>query len=388
MTHLLACRQGMALVIACTACVLAPLSSSRSAWAAEAGDASHSAPASSATAPAAVAESTASGQPQIATITTARVRQGQLHRTLTVYGTVVPATGTTRTISLPYDAEIDRWTQPIGAHMPVGAVLGAAHPTADVIATRAEALASETAARRDVDVITAKHDLQLATQQDVFQAESVVRIASIRAAAWRTRCPDEQVTLTAPMAGMLLAVNVTAGQVVPAGTPLAVMVTGSQEARLGLEPRDMDALPAGALFTVTVSRSADVSLPPTAASVVSGIVDPETRLMSILVPMAPGNAAFGAAVSATVEGQGPTGLLVPRGALVRDDDTATWQVFSIVDSIAHPIPVTLLAESGDDAVVAATGLSQDQEIAVTGSGVLADGMRTQHEATPAVREAP
>ena len=315
-----------------------------------------------------------------ATITVAPVRQGQLTRALTVYGTVVPATGSTQVIAVACDVVIDQWTVPVGAPLPAKAILGRAHITAETVAARNEAFAAEVAAHDDLRVIRARHDLKLATQQDLLQAVNAAQIAEVRATAWRTRCREEQVVFFTPVVGFLLSANVTAGQTISAGTPIAIVSTGAQEARLGIEPADAQALGSNAQFLMSVAQQPALHLPPTAASVISAIVDPDTRLLTALVPMGTGQVPFGSAITATVDRLGPTGLLVPRGSLVRED--GGWCVFTIEDEAAHHHVVTLLAESGTDAAISAADLRTEQLVAVTGSGVLTEGMRVQ-SATPA-----
>ena len=124
---------------------------------------------------------------------------------------------------------------------------------------------------------------------------------------------------------------------------------------------------------------------------ISAIVDPDTRLLTVLVPLnqelkqEPREMAlvpFGSAISAQVDRQGPTGLLVPRAALVRENDG--WCVFVIAADVAHHRAVTLLAESGSEAAISAADLHAEELVAVTGSGVLVEGMRVNHDAeTPA-----
>ncbi len=319
--------------------------------------------------------STSTGSTSTAVISTAAIRRGQLSRPLTLYGTVVPATGSTYTITLACDAVIDRWLLPVGAPLPGNTVLGEAHLTAEAAALRSEAFANETVAQEDLRLLRARLELKLATQAELVQAESAAHIATVRATAWRTRCPDERITFVTPVAGTLLATTVTQGQIVSAGTPLAVVATGAQEARLGIEPDDAQALASGTPFTVVVSRQPDVHLAPSAASMISALIDPDTRLLTVLVPIGQGQVAFGSGLSATVERQGPVGLLVPRAALVSSD--AGWCVFTISDSVAHVVAVTITAEYGAEAVIAGERLAPEQLVAVHGSSVLSDGMRVQ-----------
>lgn len=319
--------------------------------------------------------STSTGPTSTAVISTAAIRRGQLSRPLTLYGTVVPATGSTYTITLACDAVIDRWLLPVGAPLPGNTILGEAHLTAEAAAVRSEALANEAVAQEDLRLLRARLELKLATQAELVQAESAAHIATVRAAAWRTRCPDEHITFVTPVAGTLLATTVTQGQIVSAGTPLAVVATGAQEARLGIEPDDARALTSGTPFTVVVSRQPDVHLAPSAASMISALIDPDTRLLTVLVPIGQGQVAFGSGLSATVERQGPVGLLVPRAALVSSD--AGWCVFIITDSVAHAVAVTITAEYGAEAVIAGENLAPEQLVAVHGSSVVSDSMRVQ-----------
>lgn len=341
--------------------------------------------------PATHAEASAEADATTASITVASLRQGQLIRPLTMYGTVVPATGSTQVITMACDVVIDQWLIPAGAALPAKAVLGRAHITPEAAAARNEAVVAEVAAHDDLRLVRARHDLKLATQQEVLQAVNAAQIAEVRASAWKTRCRDEQVEFVTPVVGFLLAVNVSAGQTISAGTPIATVTTGAQEARLGLEPGDAQALGPNAQFRVSVSQQPDRHFSPASAAMISAIVDPDTRLLTVLVPLnqelkqEPREMAlvpFGSAISAQVDRQGPTGLLVPRAALVRENDG--WCVFVIAADVAHHRAVTLLAESGSEAAISAADLHAEELVAVTGSGVLVEGMRVNHDAeTPA-----
>ena len=106
-------------------------------------------------------------------------------------------------------------------------------------------------------------------------------------------------------------------------------------------------------------------------AIVGQAVDPTSRLVSVTAPAETGGFALGSTVQAKITLASHPGLLVPRAAIVFDENGS--HLFVVRGGKAHQIVVTPGAEQGDDIEVTGAVKAGDV-VAVDGAYQLQDGL--------------
>lgn len=311
-------------------------------------------------APAAAAPSPAAGAAAARLVAPERVRHAPR---VTATGTLkarqasplaMSVPGTLRRVAVSRGQEVREGT--LLASLDDGAAAAARRQAeAAVAAARAQlALAEDALARatriREEEGVSEAQLFQARAQRDLAAAQ----LAAAQAQAEQARVVLGHHHLRAPFSGVVTRVPDGVGIAVAPGAPIVVLVSTrvlvletslTQEEAAGLRP--------GARAVVTVpatgARTADATV-----SVVVPAVDPATNRVPIEVAVPNGDGRFLPNAFARAElprGAERDGWRVPAAALVqRDGGYATWVAGA--DGKAHALPVRLLGESGDAAVVA------------------------------------
>lgn len=315
------------------------------------------------------------GSAPVGRVRVAAIVQGALPIPISVTGSIIVAPAGIHLLSAPGECRVRHLLVVSGQVVAAGTPVLEIDASPEVSAQRAEAVALGAAARRDLEHVKARVALRLATVQELGQAQTALDIAELKSTAWQQRLPADGRLLT-DGAGQIGRIVVQEGQVVAAGGTLAeLIVPGHLEARLGIDPADSGRVVVGQRVLVTPVRRSATSAPPLilAVATLASQLTPETRLLDALVPI-PENA--GVVAGEYVRGELPLnaadGLIVPRAALVQDDDA--WVVFIVHEHKAVRRVVTISAENRERATIAGDGLAVGDQAVIQGLTGLADGM--------------
>ncbi len=228
--------------------------------------------------------------------------------------------------------------------------------------------------RADIDRLTATRDA----------AAARVRVAQATLGASQARIG--RLDIRAPMAGLVLARNIEAGQVVSAGTPWVFRIAagGEMELRARLPQTDLAQLTAGVPATVTPVGSSQ-SYQGTVWQV-SPIIDPATRQgeARILVPynreLRPGGFA-----AVQIRSGSTSAPLLPESAVLTDDAGSYVMIVGQNNMVQRrAIRVGSVTNEG---VVVADGLNGTERVVVSAGAFLNPGERVRPErARPAARQ--
>lgn len=332
-----------------------------------------------------------SGSPQeaapepTALVRTAVATSTALEDAVTAYGRVEfdPADG--QTLTAPVEARVTALSVVVGQAVSPGTVIATlqASPAARVELDRAarDAATAEAEYRR---LERLKAD-GLAADNEVIAARAAAATASETSRSLRAQAGDGLIVLRAGRAGVLDALPVNVGDVVPIGGPVArVGGLGSLRARLGLEPGQAARIAPG--MTVRLS-----GLTPGGRTFVGRVlsvdrrVDPATRLAGVLVAL-PGQAGFlpGESVKGDVVlGSRADGVTLPRDALLYDGDQPF--VFIAIGGKAQRRPVGLGIDDGARVEIL-TGLKAGDRVVIEGGAALEPDMALRE--SPATAKAP
>lgn len=296
----------------------------------------------------------------------------QRQERLSAFGEIEISPDHSRTISLSYDAIVVILRAAPGQTLPSGAPLLEVRPTPAVVLEQRRALEELRFARADHDRVVRLRGQSLATNAELAAAQQALANAEAAVNDLGARIGQGGVrVIRAPIAGLVEAIDVEAGAVVNAGTPLArVGDAQSLQARFGVEIEDLGAIAQNA-STIVRDLRGEVSAEGRVSRVLRRI-DPATRLAEVTVAL-PANASFlpGTPVRGEIAIGAPREVItLPRGAIVYDGETAS--VFLVQGTSAHKIEVRTGAEFGDRIEIT-SGLEIGQVVIVEGGATLEDG---------------
>ena len=304
---------------------------------------------------------------------------------VTAYGRVEfdPADG--QTLTAPVEARVTALSVVVGQAVSPGTVIATlqASPAARVELDRAtrDAATAEAEYRR---LERLKAD-GLAAENEVIAARATAATASETSRSLRVQTGGGLIVLRAGRSGVLDALPVNVGDMVPIGGPVArVGGLGSLRARLGLEPSLAARIAPG--MTVRLS-----GLAPGSRALVARVlsvdrrVDPATRLAGVLVAL-PGQAGFlpGESVKGDVVlGRRADGVTLPREALLYEGDQPF--VFVAIGGKAQRRPVTLGIDGGARVEIL-SGVKPGDRVVIEGGAALEPDMALRED--PATAKAP
>ncbi len=322
----------------------------------------------------------------VAAVRTAAVTTRMLDETITAYGQVEFNPSAVRTLTATFEAQVAK------IHVTVGEAVQAGQPIVTLMASPTSRLDLDRLAR-EASVTSAEHARLQRLRADGLAADAEVTAAAAAAATAREASANlrrltggGQITLRAPVSGVIDSLPASPGALVSAGGAVAGLGSTSQlNARLGIEVEDAQRIRPGAAIRLTGLHEDGAAVAARVASV-DRRVEPSTRLAAVIVslppgsPVLPGEALRGQIVLSTL----PNATVAPRVAVLYDGDRP--YVFVVVRNVASRRPVTVGLEQAD-VVQLTSGVRPGERVVVDGGPALSDGMMTREGPPPATATA-
>ncbi len=316
-------------------------------------------------------------------VTTAPPRQGALPRTLTAYGVVQAAPGSSETLSLLRAGQVTRVMAAVGQRVQQGQPLLVVTADPAALATYRQAVAALTLARGERARLAQMLAQQLATRDQLAMADKAVTDAqgNLDLLARGGGGSAEQM-LAAPFEGVVSALLVAPGARIAPQAPLVTVDRSSRQvAAVGIEPGQRGLVAQGQPAQVEPLDGGGAK----GGSVLSvgAMLDPVSRLVPVLVDAAQdgsGAAAAallpGGAVRVVVQVGEFRGWLLPRGAVAMDAKGA--YVFQVAGGKAARVDVQV-AGAVEDTTVAAGPLDPKRPVVTSGNAQLQDGAAVRED---------
>jgi RND family efflux transporter MFP subunit len=306
-----------------------------------------------------------------ALVTVAPIEAATIEETVTAYGVIGGSPGASRTLAAPRGVIVERLLatpgQPVAAGQPL--IVLANTPATQLAFRQAEEAAAF--AQRDLERLQRLYDAHLAAGDQLDAARKTLGDAQAAAVAQtQSGAGGGRQTLSAPFAGVVSAVSVTAGEHVAADAPLMTLIaSGGMVAQLGVEPARARGVSIGQPVRIASAFDPSQSLQSQVA-VVGRQVDPATRLVTVIVPAQGAGLALGGAVQGTIVVARHAGLRASRAAVVYDEDGA--HVFVITAGKAHQRAIRPGVEQAETVEIAGA-VKAGEMVAVEGAYQLRDG---------------
>jgi RND family efflux transporter MFP subunit len=217
---------------------------------------------------------------------------------------------------------------------------------------------------------------RLATREQVAQAQRDLADARATERSLRTVGANAaQQTLRAPKDAIVTAVLINAGDRSAADTAaLSLAAVDGLIVRLGVEPEAAREIVAGTKVKLVSVFDSDRVIE-AAAKRVHAMLNPTTRLVDVIVPIAAEDAAtltLGSQMRGSISLGAIDALVVPKSALLRDESGD--YVFTVVVDRAHRVDVEVLLDRQSDAAIRGK-IAAGDAVVVAGGYQLSDGTR-------------
>lgn len=300
------------------------------------------------------------------------LRRMALSTRITAYGTVMPEPGATVDLNFPKAGRIDRLLVTPGQSVKKGGKL--LEITTDPAGTLAYGQAENAVvfAGRELERVRSLFSRQLATRSQVDAASRLLSDAEQALAAQRAQGDGAKLdSLTAPFGGLVTSITAVQGDRFPAGANLVQLVrTDYLRARLGVEPADSRHLHAGMKVRLTSVFDSGHAVEGEVTQV-SGLIDPQTQLVDVIVRFRGASFLPGSRVKGEIAADQRMALAVPRQAVLRDAEGA--YLFQVVGGKARRIRVEPGIEDGGWIEIKGRNMP-DAPVVVLGNYELEDGM--------------
>lgn len=331
------------------------------------------------------------GKPSVL-VTTEAARQGVLPRTLTAYGTIQAAPDGSETLSLLRGGQVLRVAVAPGQAVKQGQPLLAVNADPAALAAYRQAVAASALARGQRARTAQMLADRMATRDQLAQADNAVTAAQANLDLLnRAGGGGGEQTVAAPFDGVVASLLVAPGARVAAQAPLVTLARLDRlVAAVGIEPGRRGLVAPGQPVQL-IRLDGDGSPLPGKVHSVGAMVDPQTRLVLVLVAASPANGGAAPPERQQADGAPATspssllpgepvrvilqvgemrGWLVPRGAVLTDAKGA--YLFQVDGAKAARIDVRVVGVDGGTTVV--TGALDPARALVTrGSYQLQDG---------------
>ncbi len=307
-------------------------------------------------------------------VKTAIIRTGTIEETLTVYGQIVPAPGSLRSVSVPFESRVLRVMVNVGQDVTQAEPLVEIEPSPDTYLKFHQAQNTYETAKQALKHVQNRFDLKLATNDQLLQAKQGFQQAELELQSMKQRGISGSRTIEAEVEGLVSNVSVQDGMIVPAGNPLLQLVTQRRlEARLGVESEDMERVRTGmpvSISFVNVSASSALS---GSVRKVSHSVNSASRLVDVFVSLPPsGKLLLGQSVLGKITVASVQGLIVPRTAVLPEEDKFVLFTVDNGRAVKHIVKVGL--DNGAEINVIVPELQPGQPVVVLGNYELKDKM--------------
>ncbi|MFC1720118.1 efflux RND transporter periplasmic adaptor subunit [Pseudomonadota bacterium] len=308
-------------------------------------------------------------------VETALVKTQVATQALTAYGVLEPDPDQIVSLSLPHAGLINRVWVRLGQRVKSGDQLLEVITAPDARMQYLQAQSLVDYARRELERQQRLQSEQLATTSQVDAANKSLVDAQAALKALQLRGMDKaEVTLRAPMDGVITRLDVSQGQRVQADTT-ALLIAAEQRliARLGVEPEDLANVEVGSPVTLTSVFVPDVRIDTTVREV-HAMIDPATQLVEVLAEIPADRTeqlVLGSRIAGRIQLQSAPAVVVPRSAVL--GEPGDRYVFTVSENRARRVAVQTGTEAAD--FIAVEGALQPGDtVVVTGNYELQDGM--------------
>ena len=303
-------------------------------------------------------------------------QRGSLPALITAFGSATPSTAGAETLSIAQPGQVSSLAVTAGSAVRAGQPLLVFAVQPSALSGYEAAVTTLTAATKQRDTTAQLLSQQLATRDQLTQADKAVADARAALAALRREGAGEPVqTLRAPFDGVVTALPVAQGDRTQPGAALVTVArSGGIVVTVGVDPADRAHIRAGAAARLARLNGGA----PIAGKVlrVDGQLNATTRLVDVDIGFPAGAILVGEALRVDITTGESAGWVVPHAAVVTTGDGA--HVFQVAGGKAKSVPVTLV-QAGPQEDVVSGAIDPAKPLIVEGAYQVEDGGAVRQE---------
>ncbi|HUW98102.1 MAG TPA: efflux RND transporter periplasmic adaptor subunit [Acidiferrobacter sp.] len=227
-----------------------------------------------------------SAPPPTASVTVATLVQTSVVNHLVAYGRVVAAPWAVHVLTEPFAVSVARILVNAGQSIGKGSVLAVLTPGPTARLALLQAQNSDRLAQLALTEERTRVHLGLATRAGLLRAQKAFDVAALQVRVFHSEGLRSQMTIKAPVGGVVRRIFVQGGATINAGQPLMDIVAGDHfEARLGVEPEDVPTIHAGERVRLSSFEGAGQTYSHGLVAVISRVMDPATHMINVFVTL-------------------------------------------------------------------------------------------------------
>jgi RND family efflux transporter MFP subunit len=320
-----------------------------------------------------------------ASVKTAVIRSGQISQAITAFGSVTAQPGSVNVFSVQFESRVKHILISAGQQIDKDVPLIEVEPSPEAKLALLEARNAVEASNKDLEQTQQRFNLKLATNTELLTSQQAAQVAKTRLESLQQRgAAEDSRKITADGPGLVSKVDVQEGQIVPAGGPLVETTPRTSiEVRLGVEPSEISRVKPDQsveLFPLSIGgEDEDEEAIAAKIRLITQRVNPETRLVDVFVtPDSPAGLLLDSSLRATLTAESRQGLIVPRDAVLPDEDGLL--LFTVQDGKAVKHVVKQGLKNDKEVEVIGEGLKAGDTVVIVGNLELEDGMAVTTEA--------
>jgi len=319
-------------------------------------------------------------QNPVAKVRVTPIKKETIMETITAYGTVAPAQGAVKTVSIRFESRVRHISVSEGQRVSKDDILLEIDPSPDAKLQMEEARRAYKSASQKLKKAQERFNLKLATRGELLTAEDVLQQALQRLKNLEQSGVGKVRQIRSADSEIVYKVHVNQGSVIPGNSPFLEIVPQDRiEAHLGVEQDDVDRLKPGQsvlLSSVNISQSPEVT---GQIRTISQSVNPVTRLVNIFVSL-PISHRFllGGYVRGKIIIASKKTLVVPRDAVLPED--GHYVLFTVRDGRVLKRIINIGVKNYKRIEVMDKDLKPGDLVVIQGNYELKDGMSVQVEA--------
>jgi RND family efflux transporter MFP subunit len=315
----------------------------------------------------------------VAKVQTVLLAHRKIEETIVAYGTVAAALGKTQTVSVPFESQVREIMVTPGQVVDVNAPLIDIAPGPDGRFQLEEARTERDTEKNNLDLVTRRLEMKLATRQDLISAQQNFQTAQLKVKNMEEQGIGGQKTILAHSRVLVNQINVSQGQIVPPGTVLIEMINENQlSVHLGVENEDIGSLKPGQpvqLYQVSAPEEKMIS---GTIGLITQQVDPKTRMIDVFVfPESGAKLLLNEYIKACIVIDSDKGFVVPRSAVLPGDEK--YILYTVEKGCAVKHLVTTGLENSEQIQIYGEDLREGQQVVVAGNYELENNMPVKVE---------
>lgn len=299
-----------------------------------------------------------------------KIERGSASEWLTAYGSAAPAISGSETVSVPQPGQVSRLAVTPGSTVRAGQLLAVFTTDPSSVSTYQQAVTALSAARKQRTTTAQLLTQQLATRDQLTQADKVVSDAQAAIGALqRSGAGQPTRMLTAPFTGVVTTVSVAQGDRTQPGAPIVTLArAGSIVATVGLDPAQASRVRVGQQARIA-RLNGGPSIPGRVVRI-DGVLNPKTRLINVDLSFPAGAVLPNEALRGEIAVGIVNGWVVPHRAVVTANGPP--RIFQQVNGKAHAVKVNILLP-GERVDVVDGPIDPNRRLIVDGAYQVEDG---------------